>query len=49
MKSDSIPSIYSYAGGPSVQGVSGTTFINKLPRLPQFSGTQREREAHGQV
>ena len=47
MKSDSNPSVDSYAamnGGSSVQGVSGTTFLNKMPRLPQFSGTERERE-----
>ena len=45
MKSDSNPSVHSYAamnGGPSVQGVSGTTFLNKMPILPQFSGTERE-------
>ena len=45
MKSDSNPSVHSYAamnGGPSVQGVSGTTFLNKMPRFPQFSGTERE-------
>ena len=34
MKSDSNPSVHSYAGGPSVQGVSGPTFLNKMPRLP---------------
>ena len=47
MKSDSNPSVHSYAamnGGPSVQGVSGTTFLNKMPRLPQLSGTQREKD-----
>ena len=45
MKSDSNPSVHSYAamnGDPSVQGVSGATFLNKMPRLPQFSGTERE-------
>ena len=47
MKSDSNLSVHSYAamnGGPSVHGVSGTTFLNKMPRLPQFSGTQREKD-----
>ena len=50
MKSDSNPSVHSYAamnGGPSMQGVSGTTFLNKMTRSPQFSGT--EREGHCQV
>ena len=47
MKSDSNPSVHSYAamnGGPSVQGVSVTSFFNKMPRLPQFSGTEREKD-----
>ena len=47
MKSDSNPSVHSYAamnGGSSVQGVSVTTFLNRMPRLPQFSGTQREKD-----
>ena len=47
MKSDSNTSVHSYAamnGGPSVQGVSGTTFLNKMPRLLQFSGTEREKD-----
>ena len=44
MKSDSNPSVHSYAGGPSVQGVSGTTFLHKMPRLPWFSGTEREKD-----
>ena len=43
MKSDSNPSVHSNAGGPSVQGVSGTTFLNKIPRLPWFYGMERER------
>ena len=44
MKSDSNPSVYSYAvmnGDLSVQGVSGTNFLKKMPRLPQFSDTER--------
>ena len=43
MKSDSNPSGHSYAVVPSVQVVSGATFLNKMPRLPQFSGAERER------
>ena len=34
MKSDSNPSVHSYAGGPSVPEVSGTIFLNKMPGLP---------------
>ena len=44
IKSNSNPSVHSYAGGSSVQGVSGTTFLNKMPGLPQFSGTEREKD-----
>ena len=44
MKSNSNPSGHSYACGPSVQGVSGTTFLNKMPRLPWFSGMEREKD-----
>ena len=47
IKSDSNPSVHSYAamnGGSSVQGVSGITFLNKMPRLPQFSITEREKD-----
>ena len=47
LKSDSNPSVHSYAVGPSVQGVSGPTFFNKMPGLPWFSG--KEREGHCQV
>ena len=46
MKSDSNASVHSYAGSPSAQGVSGPTFLNKMPALPQFSGTERDREGH---
>ena len=47
MKPDSNSSVHTYAAmndGSSVQGVSGTTFLNKMPRLPQFSGTERETD-----
>ena len=27
-----------------MQGVSGTTFLNKMPGLPSFSGTEREKD-----
>ena len=43
MRSDSNPSVHSgyhsYMGGPAVVGASGTTFLNKMPGMPQFSGT----------
>ena len=44
MKSDSNPSVNSYVGGPSVQGVSDTPFLNKMPGLPQCSGMEREKD-----
>ena len=48
MRSDSNPSVHSgyhsYAGSPAVLGSSGTTFPNKMPGIPQFSGTQREKD-----
>ena len=48
MISDSHPSVqsgyHSYAGGPAVPGASGTTFLNKMPGIPCFSGTKRENE-----
>ena len=51
LRSDSNPSVHSgyhsYAGGPVVPGASGTTFLNKMPALPWFSGT--ERKGHCQV
>ena len=44
MKSDSNQSIqsayYSYAGDPAVLGASGTTFLNKIPSIPHFSGAE---------
>ena len=48
MKSDPNPSVPSYVGGPSVQGVSGTTFFNKMPDYHNFL-VWREREGHCQV
>ena len=48
VRSDSNPSVHSgyhsYAGGPSVLGVSGTIFLSKMARLPQFSGTERKKD-----
>ena len=47
MRTDSNPSIHSgycsHAGGPAVLGDSGTTFLNKIPGIPCFSGSQWER------
>ena len=44
IKSDSNPSVHSYAGGPTVQVVSGPTLLNKIPGLPWFSGTERKKD-----
>ena len=44
MKSDSNPHFPSYAGGPSVEGVSGTIFLNKMPGLPQLSSIEKEKD-----
>ena len=47
MHSDSNQSVQSgylnYAVGPAVLGALGTTIMNKIPGIPQFSGTERER------
>ena len=44
MRTKSNPSIHSgyhsYAGGPAVLGASGTTFLNKMPGIPHFSGSE---------
>ena len=44
MQSDSNQSIqsgyHSYVGSPAVLGASGTTFLNKIPGIPCFSGTE---------
>ena len=46
--SDSNQSVQSgylnYVGSPAVPGVSGTTVLNKIPSIPQFSGTEREKD-----
>ena len=48
MRSDSNPSVHSgyhnYVGSPAVPGASGTTFLNKMSGIPQFSGTGREKD-----
>ena len=31
---------YSYAGGPAVLGISGITFLNKMPGIPHFCGSE---------
>ena len=47
MRSDSNPGVHSgyhiYLGCPAVLGASGTTFLNKIPGIPQFSGTEGKR------
>ena len=41
MQCDSNQSGYhSYLGSPAVQGASGTTFLNKIPSIPHFPGTE---------
>ena len=44
MQSDSDHSVQSayhgYVGGPTVLGASGTMFLNKIPGIPCFSGTE---------
>ena len=48
MHSDSNQSVQSaylnHAGSPAVPGTSGTTILNKIPSIPQFSGTKREKD-----
>ena len=34
----------SNVGGTAAPGASGTTFLNKIPGIPQFSGTKREKD-----
>ena len=35
---------HSYVCGPAVPGASGTTILNKIPSIPCFSGTKREKD-----
>ena len=34
----------SYAGSPAVLGASGANFSNKIPDIPQFSGSEHEKD-----
>ena len=44
MRTDSNPSIHSgyhsYVCSPAVLAASGTTFLNKMPGIPHFSGSE---------
>ena len=48
MHSDSNQSTQSgynnYTGSQAVPGASGTTILNKIPGIPHFSGTEREKD-----
>ena len=48
IQTESIPNVCSgyrsYAGSPAVLGTSGTTFLDKIPGIPQFSGSEREKD-----
>ena len=48
IRTDSNPSVHSgyhsYASGPAVLGASGTTFLNKMPGIPCFSGSEWEKD-----
>ena len=48
MRSNFNPIVHSghhgYAGDPAVLGASGTTFLSKMPDIPQFSGMEREKD-----
>ena len=35
----------SYAGGSAVLGALGATILNKIPGIPCFSGTEREKDS----
>ena len=47
MQIDSVHSVQSgstsYAGSPAVLGASGATILNKIPGIPCFLGTEREK------
>ena len=36
--------IIAYVGSPAVLVASGTTFLSKMPGIPQFPGTEREKD-----
>ena len=48
MQSDSNKSVqrgyHNYVGSPAVLGASCTTFLNKIPGIPCFSGTEQEND-----
>ena len=48
MQADSLHSVQSrypsYVGSSAVPGASGTTVLNKIPGIPCFLGTQREKD-----
>ena len=48
LHSDSIHSIQSgypgSVGGPAVLGAPGTTILNKMPGIPHFWGSEREKD-----
>ena len=48
MTTDSNPRIHSgyhiHAGSTAVLGASGTTFLNKMPDIPHFSGSEQEKD-----
>ena len=35
---------HSYAGGPAVPEASGTSFLNKIPGIPCFSGSEQGKD-----
>ena len=47
-QTDSVHSVQSdytsYAGSPAVLGASGVTILNKIPGIPCFLGTEREKD-----
>ena len=49
IQTESIPSVcsgyQSYAGRPAVLGALDTTFLNKIPGIPWFSGSEHEKDA----
>ena len=48
IQTESIPSVcsgyQSYAGSQAVLVASGTTFLNKIPGIPRFPGSECERD-----
>ena len=48
LHSDSLQSVQSgypsKVGGPAVLGAAGTSILNKMPGIPHFLGTEREKD-----